>query len=177
VTRIQAGVPRGVVTRSSGVPGGRSARRRPRPAALPLVVALILLLTLVAVQAVGAALALAGLTPLIAGAVLLGSLLGSGVDLPVVRIATGRTEVRYRQVRVYGLRYVFPVGIPERTTIAVNLGGAVIPTALSAYLTARTGLWVDALLATAAVAVVVHLAAFLWALPHRRDARDPDLQP
>jgi uncharacterized membrane protein len=43
--------------------------------------------------------------------------------------------------------------------LAVNVGGAVIPTLMSVYLVIRYELWVKAALATAAVAFVIHVMA------------------
>ena len=44
--------------------------------------------------------------------------------------------------------------------IAVNVGGAVIPTLMSIYLLAKRELWVKGLLATAIVALVIHWMAY-----------------
>jgi len=45
------------------------------------------------------------------------------------------------------------------TVIAVNVGGAIIPSLMSVYLLIKNGLWVRGLLATAGVALVCHLLA------------------
>jgi len=45
------------------------------------------------------------------------------------------------------------------TVLAVNVGGAVIPTLMSAYLVIRYQLWLKAALATAAIAFVIHSMA------------------
>jgi uncharacterized membrane protein len=53
------------------------------------------------------------------------------------------------------MRYVAPfVAQWPGTLIAVNVGGAMIPTMMSVYLLVRNRLWVQAALATAAVAAV-----------------------
>jgi uncharacterized membrane protein len=140
--------------------GGTPRRFRPRPSALLIAVgSLILLVTLVEIHVVGVAFTLAGLSPLTAAVLLLGSLLGSAVNIPIARIATGRTDIGYRTVRIYRTVYLVPVATPGRTTLAVNVGGAVIPAAVSVYLALHTGLWVEASLAVVVVAIVVHLAA------------------
>src|SRR5439155_526762 len=46
-----------------------------------------------------------------------------------------------------------------RTVIAVNVGGAVIPTLLSLYLVVKNGLWVPSLAGIGVVAAVVHAIA------------------
>ena len=45
------------------------------------------------------------------------------------------------------------------TVIAVNVGGAVIPTLMSIYLLAVRGLWINGAIATAAVALALHWLA------------------
>jgi uncharacterized membrane protein len=55
------------------------------------------------------------------------------------------------------MRYVVPfVAQWPGTLIAVNVGGAVIPTMMSLYLLSRNRLWVKAAVATAAVAAVCY---------------------
>jgi uncharacterized membrane protein len=134
---------------------------RTRPSlTVPIVLGgLTLVVVLAEVQLVGAAFALAGLNQVTAGLVLLGSLAGSAVNLPIARLATGRTEVVFRAVRADGLSYRIPVGVPGLTVVAVNLGGCVIPAAVSVYLAARDDLWLASVIGVSAVAVVVHLAA------------------
>jgi uncharacterized membrane protein len=64
-------------------------------------------------------------------------------------------------VTFFGMRYVVPVVVDwPGTVVAVNLGGAVIPTLLSFYLIVRNRLWVRGAVATAAVATVCHLVAY-----------------
>jgi uncharacterized membrane protein len=58
------------------------------------------------------------------------------------------------------MRYVVPVVVSwPGTVLAVNVGGAVIPTLMSAYLVIRYQLWLKATLATAAIAFVIHSMA------------------
>ncbi len=90
---------------------------------------------------------------------LLASLFGSYVNIPVwefpERAVRSGGEVVY-----YGVHYFVPV--LERypgTIIAVNVGGALIPTALSLYLLAKNNLWIPGLITTAIVTVVVHMLA------------------
>lgn len=115
---------------------------------------------LVEVNAVGYAFSLAGLSPTWVVVVLLASLLGSLVDVPVGRIGARVPRVEYWMVPL--MRGTFLVPVTRRSpgvSVAVNVGGAVVPTAVSAYLLARLGLWVPAAFAVAGVALVVHLAA------------------
>jgi len=88
-----------------------------------------------------------------------GSLLGSYFNIPVAEIPGA--SVRTSQViRYFGMRYVVPLVTqwPD-TIVAVNIGGAVIPTLMSIYLLLRYQLWLSGFLATAIVTVVIHSIA------------------
>jgi uncharacterized membrane protein len=112
------------------------------------------------VQVGTAAFALAGLSPSVAGLVLLASLFGSALNIPVGYLRTDRPQVRYRRMRYLGVVYAVPVAVAGRTMLAVNVGGAVVPVAVSLYLTIHRSLWLAALVATTVVAVVVvHVSA------------------
>ena len=67
---------------------------------------------------------------------------------------------QHEEVDFLGMRYVVPVvvGWPG-TIIAVNVGGAVIPTLLSFYLYVRNELWILGIIAIACVAAVCHFLA------------------
>jgi uncharacterized membrane protein len=87
---------------------------------------------------------------------LLLSIFGSYINIPIARIAPPPIIHQYHH-HVYNLGYV-PGLLPNPgdTIIAVNLGGAVIPVLLSAYLMLRVGGFAPALVATAIVALLVH---------------------
>jgi uncharacterized membrane protein len=96
-------------------------------------------------------------------AVLLASVLGSWFNIPIARL---RGEIVFAPiaVRVFGMTYIVPHWVQEGTKIiAVNVGGALIPTGLSVYLIAHENLGWEALAATAFVTVVVH--GFARAIP------------
>lgn len=60
----------------------------------------------------------------------------------------------------FGMHYVVPVVVDwPGTVVAVNLGGAVIPSLVSLYLLVRNEVWVQAVPTTACVAVVCHWLA------------------
>jgi uncharacterized membrane protein len=62
-----------------------------------------------------------------------------------------------QEVTFFGMRYVIPrVEEWPRTVIAVNVGGAVIPTLLSLYLLVKTGMYGRALAGVAIVTAIVH---------------------
>jgi uncharacterized membrane protein len=92
-------------------------------------------------------------------AILFGSILGSWLNIPVHRFPD-RVEVFDTEVVFFGMRYRIPTLAHTGTTIlAVNLGGAIIPTALASYLIVHDHLWPRAMIAVAGVAVVVRLVA------------------
>ena len=62
-----------------------------------------------------------------------------------------------QEIDFFGMRYAMPVVVDwPGTIIAVNVGGALIPTLMSLYLLARNGMWGLGLLATACVSLVCH---------------------
>jgi len=90
---------------------------------------------------------------------LLGSLIGSYFNIPVTELP-GQRVLAGQEIEFFGIRYVVPVEVEwPGTVIALNVGGAVIPTLLSLYLLVKNQLWVRGLLATAGVALVCHLLA------------------
>jgi uncharacterized membrane protein len=98
-----------------------------------------------------------GVSPSAALLLLFGSLFGSYFNIPIVELPEERV-LSGEVINFFGMRYVVPL-VVERpgTVIAVNVGGAVIPTLMSIYLLVRNELWVQGLLATAIVAVVCYL--------------------
>jgi uncharacterized membrane protein len=102
-----------------------------------------------------------GLDSRVAMLVLLVSLLGSYINIPVAQLpeaSVASDEV----IDFFGMRYIVPgvIGWPG-TIIAVNVGGAVIPTLLSMYLLARNQIWLLGAAGTVIVAVIVHHLAEL----------------
>ena len=91
-------------------------------------------------------------------ALLVASILGSRTNVPVARLR-GRVVTTGRVVRVWGIPYVVPEVRRQGIVVAVNMGGAVIPTALAAYLIARHGLGREAAVAVGVVAVATYLLA------------------
>jgi uncharacterized membrane protein len=90
---------------------------------------------------------------------LVGSLLGSYFNIPIWHLPAD-SVVSGREIDFFGMRYMVPVVVQwPGTIIAVNVGGAVIPTMMSVYLLARNRLWVQGAFATAAIAAVCHWLA------------------
>jgi uncharacterized membrane protein len=93
-------------------------------------------------------------------ALLLLSLLGSYVNIPVAELPAEHMHSG-RVITFYGMRYVIPM-VKEwpRTIIAVNVGGAVIPVILSLYLLFKNRLYARGVLAVGIVTAVVNLMAY-----------------
>ena len=100
-----------------------------------------------------------GLEPRVAMLVLIASLAGSYLNIPVARLPEARIVAR-AYIDMFGMSYLVPQVVDwPGTIVAVNVGGALIPTLLSLYLVIAYALYVPAAIATAIVAVVVHLLA------------------
>jgi uncharacterized membrane protein len=100
-----------------------------------------------------------GLSPGMALLLLFGSLIGSYFNIPIT-ILPGRHVQTGEIVDFFGMRYVVPlVTAWPGTVLAVNVGGAVIPTLMSTYLVLRYQLWLKAAIAVAVIAAVIHLMA------------------
>jgi len=94
--------------------------------------------------------------------ILWGTLVGSMINVPVGEVKSTEPLAAVQEVRVFGFYYRIPSVVYKQsiTVIAVNVGGAVIPILVSAYLLAsHTSLLPEALLGTIIVSVLVHLMA------------------
>jgi uncharacterized membrane protein len=90
---------------------------------------------------------------------LLATLIGSFFNIPITELSPERA-MSHHHVDFFGMRYAVPaVSHWKGTLVAVNVGGAVIPTLMSIYLLFKHDLWVKGLLATAIVALVIHWMA------------------
>src|SRR5580698_1839075 len=87
------------------------------------------------------------------------SLVGSIFNIPVADLPPEQVMSDH-VVDFFGMRYEVPVVSHwAGTVIAVNVGGAVIPTLMSLYLLAKLNLWTKGLIAVAVVALVIHWLA------------------
>jgi len=100
-----------------------------------------------------------GIGPWTMLAVLLLSLLGSYVNIPIATLPE-REILSVAHVTYFGVRYVVPV-VREwpSTMLAINVGGAIIPILLSVYLVAKTRLFGLSAVGIAVVATACHLVA------------------
>jgi uncharacterized membrane protein len=90
---------------------------------------------------------------------LFASLAGSFFNIPVAELPP-QSMTSDLIAPYYGMQYAIPpMHHPEGTVIAINVGGAVIPTLMSLYLLFKYELWTKGLVATAIVAFVIHWMA------------------
>jgi uncharacterized membrane protein len=90
---------------------------------------------------------------------LLASLIGSYFNIPIAELSQERV-LSNQVIDYFGMEYTVPVVEHwPGTVIAVNVGGAVIPTLMSLYLLIARQLWVKGLIAIAIVAVMLHWLA------------------
>ena len=123
---------------------------------LAIVVALAILAAIGLMNHVSYAL---GLHPLTVTLILFASLIGSYVNVPLLRLP-GERVVSREVVEIMGVPFLAPVAVDwPGTVLAINVGGAVIPILVSAYLVVRYELWTLGLIAVAIVAFFVHQMA------------------
>jgi uncharacterized membrane protein len=100
-----------------------------------------------------------GVGPGAALLLLFGSLVGSYFNIPIT-VLPGKTVQTGEIVDFFGMRYVVPlVTSYPGTVLAVNVGGAVIPTLMSIYLVLRYQLWLRAAIAIIVIALIIHSMA------------------
>ena len=90
---------------------------------------------------------------------LLASLIGSYFNIPIAELSQERV-LSNQVIDYFGMEYTVPVVEHwPGTVIAVNVGGAVIPTLMSTYLVLRYQLWLKAAIATAGIAVLMYMSS------------------
>jgi len=91
--------------------------------------------------------------------ILLLTLAGSAINIPIADFPA-RDVAGAKIINFAGVQYRVPVVQHEgRTILAVNLGGAVIPVAISIFLLVRNELYLEGAIGILAVTVVTHFAA------------------
>jgi uncharacterized membrane protein len=121
-----------------------------------LALILLVLVAWIEVQALRSAYMSMGLSRHAAVLLLLASLGGSYLNIPVAQLPAQHI-VSDREVWFFGMHYVIPEVISQPgTVIAVNVGGALIPGLLSLYLYVRNQLWISGIIGIAVVAAVCH---------------------
>lgn len=124
-----------------------------------LAAALALLLILVQIGILRYAYMRLGVSSGAAFFLLLASLAGSYVNIPIVALGD-EPMVKEHEVTYFGMRYIVPtlIDLPQ-VILAVNVGGAVIPTLLSIYLLSKNDIWGRGVIATACVAAICYALA------------------
>jgi len=95
-------------------------------------------------------------------AILGATFIGSAVNLPLWRLKSVENLVRIEEVQFFWVTYRIPRVAAEvvTTTVAINLGGAIIPSLVSVYILYRQpSLLVQSAIGVLVTAVVVHLVA------------------
>jgi uncharacterized membrane protein len=98
-----------------------------------------------------------GLPPEMAFTALLVSLIGSYINIPITRVASGQPH-QAEVVRSFGIRYRVPTRyVTDSTIVAVNVGGAIVPVLISVYLLMQMpSIVVPSLIGVAIVTAIVH---------------------
>ncbi len=130
------------------------------PIALPFFLLLLALLAVfvfvVELEVLAYAYRKIGVRPRYVFGLLLLSLLGSHVNIPLYAVPVAHVSTAH-EVSMFGWTYVVPGTIEKGVTVvAINVGGAVIPILLSIYLVVRSRMYWRMLIGTAIVAVLVH---------------------
>ncbi|HXZ60088.1 MAG TPA: DUF1614 domain-containing protein [Steroidobacteraceae bacterium] len=129
------------------------------PALLGLALFFAIVAGFVAARVLSFASASMGLAPATMMGVLLASLLGSYINIPIAYLPEHHMTAR-AVVTHFGIPYVVPVvRSTPATVLAINVGGAVIPIAMSVYLMARNELYTLSLWGIAVVALACYLLA------------------
>jgi uncharacterized membrane protein len=112
---------------------------------------------LIEIHVINYAFMMIGLPPEMAFTALLASLLGSYINIPITRIASCNPHPA-TVISNFGVRYRVPPGYePGTTIVAVNVGGAIVPVLISAYLLMHwSGIVLPALIGIAIVSAIVH---------------------
>lgn len=101
-----------------------------------------MLFLLLSINLIGHAFRKLGFPPEYSVLLLLLSLLGSYINIPIKEVVSREPVVSQRVIDFYWFRYILPPSIMEqRTLIAVNLGGAVIPVMVSVFLLKMVNLY------------------------------------
>lgn len=129
------------------------------PALLALAILFALVAGFVATRVLTFASESMGLAPHALIGVLLLSFFGSYINIPIAYLPEHHV-MRSAVVTYFGIPYVVPIARASPATIlAINVGGAIIPTALSIYLMVRNRLFALSFWGTLVVALACHLLA------------------
>jgi uncharacterized membrane protein len=124
-----------------------------------LVVLFLVLLLLIQLGALRYAYMRLGVSSRTALILLFGSLIGSYFNIPIAQLPQEHV-VMGREIDFFGMRYAVPYVVQwPGTVLAVNVGGAIIPTIMSTYLLFKYDLWGHAVIAVAVIAIACYALA------------------
>lgn len=118
----------------------------------------LILLPFLLVGMIGSAFIKLGLPPTSMFWLLILTLLGSMINIPISQLES-QVLMRDQMVSYFGMRYRAPVLRTHKTVLAINVGGAVIPLVLSLYLLTRMELTLCLLLVVGLVTLVANRLA------------------
>ncbi|MGD0645538.1 MAG: DUF1614 domain-containing protein [Candidatus Bathyarchaeia archaeon] len=128
-----------------------------------LVALLVVVVALVFFGAISVAFEKVGFTPFTILLILAGTLIGSFINIPLLKLRTTVPVIREDSVSWFGMTYQIPqIEYGEAVTqVAVNVGGALIPTAVCIYLLIKSApsTIILSFIGVVAVALVTHLVA------------------
>jgi len=119
-------------------------------------VVLAFLFVLIEVHIISYAFQAVGLPPQLAFFALLMSLVGSWVNIPIIRIRGDRIS-QETMISKFGVRYRPPSSVTGSTMVAINVGGAIVPILISIYILNRSpSALIPSILGAGIVAIVVN---------------------
>jgi uncharacterized membrane protein len=128
-----------------------------------LLLILVAVIGLVFVGVVGIAFEDVGFSPIIIVLILIATFVGSLFNIPILKLKTSVPMVMEKRVSFFGVTYRIPqVEYGQAVTVvAINVGGALIPTAVSIYLLSRTApvTIVYSIFGVAIVGLITHVVA------------------
>jgi uncharacterized membrane protein len=128
-------------------------------AMLFLILLFIFLIVLIEVRVLSYAYTLMGINRRYVFLLLFASLMGTYFNIPVYQLS-GEQVISDAHIDYFGMRYVIPmVRQQQETTVAVNIGGAVVPVLLSLYLLLKNKFYGRAIAGTIVVTIIVHMVA------------------
>lgn len=128
-----------------------------------LIVILLVVIGLVFFGVITLAFADVGFNPLMIVLILVGTLLGSFINIPLFKLKQNVPMVKDEFASFFGVTYRIPrvEYTHQATTIAINVGGALIPAAVSIYLlyASSTSIALKSLVGILVVALITRLLA------------------
>jgi len=149
--------------------GGREEKPKVHYLPLPffaLLVGAFLVVALIQIGILRYAYLRIGVSSRAAMALLLASLIGSYINIPIMELPQWDVQSGveashdHRHHRIRRDRHRLRTDAMAGTVIAVNVGGAVIPALLSLYLLFKNRMWWNGLIATAIITAIVHMLAY-----------------